>query len=35
MTADEDDIIEFAETLERQSDYSRLFKAIESPTQAI
>jgi 2-methylcitrate dehydratase len=31
----QDDIIEFAETLERQSEYSRLFKAMESPTQAI
>jgi hypothetical protein len=31
----QDDIIEFTATLERQSEYSRLFAATESPTQAI
>jgi len=31
----EDDIIEFTATLERQSEYSRLSAATESPTQAI
>jgi hypothetical protein len=31
----QDDIIDFAATLERQSEYSRLFRAMESPTQAI
>jgi 2-methylcitrate dehydratase len=31
----QDDIIEFAAALERQSEYSRLFRAMESPTQAL
>jgi 2-methylcitrate dehydratase len=35
LRSSQDDIIEFTATLERQSEYSRLFAAMESPTQAI